>query len=432
MPIVNSQSVKPVRAASHARQGKLAIGVLIIVVVLVAVAYRYFMPTRENVVIHDYDTALVVRQDLVQTAQATGTTQILKQMIIVSPEEGYSDTLQVALGDSMIKGDVLATISVDDLDNDIEDLQMDLLDAQLDLQRTVLDYQNSQTETEFDIAELKEDIAELIRDQSKYAKLVTINNARQSELDDINDELKEQQQTLAEKQRSRKQDAKVHELDVAAGQALIKQYQVRLARAQKALAQTTIRAPMNGEIMEIQDTVAVPGSYLDEGDEMFTIGDTSSAVFDLELSEEYSTQVKLGDAVRVTVGNQTVTGVITSIGRIASTSDDGLGATVEIEVTPQQASADYLAGSTAIGLFTLGVQRAVLTLPRGAYLTTGAQKYVYVIDGNKASKRAVTFGEIAGNTVQVTSGLNAGDEVIVSGYQNFISSTEVTLAGDKS
>jgi HlyD family secretion protein len=68
-------------------------------------------------------------------------------------------------------------------------------------------------------------------------------------------------------------------------------------------------------------------------------------------------------------------------------------------------------------------------LPRGPYLTTGGQRYVYVIEGDQAIKTAVTFGELQTEQVQILQGLSVGDEVIISGYQNFIEHNTIMLQG---
>ena len=55
---------------------------------------------------------------------------------------------------------------------------------------------------------------------------------------------------------------------------------------------------------------------------------------------------------------------------------------------------------------------------------------MYRINGKSAEKVVVQIGDIEGNTVQILSGLSAGDEIITSGYQNFINETTITLAGE--
>jgi HlyD family secretion protein len=68
-----------------------------------------------------------------------------------------------------------------------------------------------------------------------------------------------------------------------------------------------------------------------------------------------------------------------------------------------------------------------MMIPRGPYLTTGSQRYLYKVEGNVARRVDVTFGVMEGNTVEVLTGVEAGDEVITSGYQNFIEFEQITL-----
>ena len=51
---------------------------------------------------------------------------------------------------------------------------------------------------------------------------------------------------------------------------------------------------------------------------------------------------------------------------------------------------------------------------------SGSQKYLYVVESDKAEKREVSFGTIQGNDIVILRGVEAGEEVVVSGYQNYI------------
>jgi HlyD family secretion protein len=111
---------------------------------------------------------------------------------------------------------------------------------------------------------------------------------------------------------------------------------------------------------------------------------------------------------------------------VAQVSSDGLNATVLVAVVPE-AGASLLVGSTAAGVLQLGAKEDVLLLPRGPYLTTGGQRYLYVIEGDTARRVEVTFGDVEGQQVEILNGVAAGDEVIVSGYQNFAEYETVKL-----
>jgi len=139
----------------------------------------------------------------------------------------------------------------------------------------------------------------------------------------------------------------------------------------------------------------------------------------MEVNETDAGSLNVGDKMTLTVSAKTLVAVITSIGKVAALSSDGLTATVTVRVKPTTA-VTLTPGASAAATLTLGSKAGALTLPRGAFLTTGAQKYVYVVQGSTARKTTVTFGTLQSDTVEVKSGLKAGDVVIVSGYQDFI------------
>ena len=59
-----------------------------------------------------------------------------------------------------------------------------------------------------------------------------------------------------------------------------------------------------------------------------------------------------------------------------------------------------------------------IIIPMSAVQTDGeGRRFVFVTDQNKAVKKFVTIGPLASNGVVITSGLNRGDKLIVSGYQ---------------
>jgi len=159
-----------------------------------------------------------------------------------------------------------------------------------------------------------------------------------------------------------------------------------------------------------------------------TIANRASTYIDFEVDEQYIAVLKVGDSLTTTIGANTITAKITHIGKTASLSSDGLTSTVTVRTRPE-GGVSLTPGATATATVTLGTKTDALVLPRGAYLTTGGQKYVYRVEGTKAKKTKVEFGDIQGAQVEVTGGLSAGDTIISSGYTDFIDSDEVELSG---
>ena len=180
--------------------------------------------------------------------------------------------------------------------------------------------------------------------------------------------------------------------------------------------------------------LAVPGSLISSNTVLFTIVDPDSAVVELEVEEQYSAALREGDLVELTISNRKMNGRIESIGRVAQMSSDGLSATIAVQIRPELGPDDpnselLLQGATAVGVFELGVKEGILLLPRGPYLTTGSQRYLYRVEGNSAERIDVTFGDVQGTVIEVLSGVEAGDEIIISGYQNYIEYKNVSLGG---
>ena len=72
-----------------------------------------------------------------------------------------------------------------------------------------------------------------------------------------------------------------------------------------------------------------------------------------------------------------------------------------------------------------------VVLPRGQYLSSGNRRYLYRIDGGIATRIGVEYGEITDEYVQVVSGVQAGDRIITSSYQNYIDYQTIELGEDR-
>ena len=403
MSIVNTDSVKPQKTPAQKRQTKIALMTIGLVVTAIVIVYYVLLPKKTRFVLSDYQSSVVLKQDFEKTVQATGTTQIPIQMIVPNPQEGYVLTLNVAVGDFVKIDDVLAVFSVPLLDDTIEDLQFELKREKRELQRLILEQGISIEDTQEKIRLLKQDVKDALAEVTKYQKLVNINLSRLTQLEDKQSFLEDIQYSLKSTKTSLSRTEQLQVIDLAEKNDDITSIQTRLNRALQDKEDTRIKSPMNGEVIDMDSQLWVTGSAMDANVELFTIADQTSVVFQLELSEEYSSTVNIGDSLNVSINSSWELSNIISIGKIAQASSDGLGSTVSVVVKPVENSGEFLLGSTVIGEFSLGIQKDVLTLPRGAYLTTGSQRYVYVINDGQAVKTAVSFGDIQNNTVQILS-----------------------------
>ncbi len=429
--IVDMESVKPLRTKGQRRQILIAAAVVGLVAVLGVGAYILISPRRAGYTLRDYQTAAVQKGTLSQTTQASGTVALPVQMSLPSPEEGYAASLKAAEGDTVKKGQVLATIDVPSLKESLEDLQSSLADAKRAYQKSVEANTVTVRRAQREIDSLVSDISDAQAERDRVQKLVDIKAATLNELETAQKSLDKIAASKKEKEIQLQENKELYALDEQSSQAAIADLETKIKRLNERIADTTIESPMNGEVLSILDALAVPGSLITNGETLFTIADPSSAIAEIEVAEQYSSLLSVGQEVKLTVGSASLKGKITSIGKVAEQSSDGLGATVAVKVKPMEGASTLILGNTVVGEIDLGSKENALLLPRGPYLTTGSQKWLYKVSGNTAVRTAVTFGSTDGNMVEILSGVSAGDLIITSGYQNFVEFEKVTLITTK-
>ncbi len=425
--IVREENIKPYKTPQQKRQRFIAVVVMLAVGAIGAGAYFLLVPREKVYRLKSYESAVVTRGDLVQTTQGSGAVLLPVQIALPSPEEGYAAELFVDEGERVSRGQLLARLDVPDLADELADLYTDFDDAERDL--VLSDAQDSITldRKKREITVLEDDIRDQQEERDRIARLVEINASRQSDLDDEDNKLEELKDQKEEKELQFEEEKKLQGLQRESRQATIQKLETRIKRTEKRIADTRITSPMEGDILEVDSTLGVPGSRIKSGQNLFTIADPASAVVELEVDEEVSSFLEIGQKVELTVGGSNLIGSILSIGKVAQVSSDGLGATVSVKVAPDTQGESLLLGSTAVGEMDLGLRQDILLLPRGPYLTTGSQRFLYRVEGDTARRIEVIFGEVVGQLVELLSGAEDGDEIIISGYQNYIEYETIKL-----
>jgi HlyD family secretion protein len=224
--------------------------------------------------------------------------------------------------------------------------------------------------------------------------------------------------------------------DVAQGQAQVTSAQTQVDDAQKAVDETTLVAPIDATVTAVNGAVGDQvgsGSNSSGGNSNSGTGNTasssgsnsSSAAF-IALTSMSSLQVTAGfseaDAAKVKVGQTasltldaletTVTGKVVEVSPLSTTSNNVVTypVTISLDTTDQPVRP----GMTTTVTVTVDERQNVLTLPTSAVTGRGSTARVMVrgADG-KLQAQAVQIGLRGDSTVEITSGLNEGDQVVV-------------------
>jgi multidrug efflux pump subunit AcrA (membrane-fusion protein) len=166
------------------------------------------------------------------------------------------------------------------------------------------------------------------------------------------------------------------------------------------------------------------GSPISSGGSLFTITDASSLSVTAQVDETDVLAVKPGVTAHIelnAVPGADYPGRVTAVDPNATTSAQG-GVTYTVRISLGVGSlADGstapapLPGMSAIAdLDVLTIEHA-LSVPSAALVTDGNVTSVWLVSGGAARKQPIRLGAQGDKTVQVLSGLSAGDRIVVAG-----------------
>lgn len=225
---------------------------------------------------------------------------------------------------------------------------------------------------------------------------------------------------------SRDRDNSVLALDAARGRLALAEAQA--AGADDRLATATLRAPASGVISR---RYAQAGDRVDFGKPVVDLVDTRTLQLAASVEAQWLSELRVGRPVVLTVGQlagDSVTGHISRINPIA----DPATRQVRIYVDVPNSSRRLVGGLFVSGRVLVHEARDAVAVPRVAVRYEGEARVptVWVVDGGKAVKRRVVVG-IADEEralVQITSGVAAGDTVIVGPVDGLAEGATVDIA----
>lgn len=135
-------------------------------------------------------------------------------------------------------------------------------------------------------------------------------------------------------------------------------------------------------------------------------------IVDVDIAAADIASVKKGLQAEITQADatETIFGTVQDVGRVAETGTSGTATfPVTVAVTGDQDGL-YSGTSADVSIIVKQVED-VLAVPTQALTTTDGKTYVTLVKGSSTTKTAVTVGETYGMSTEITKGLAEGDEV---------------------
>ncbi|MDD3393762.1 MAG: efflux RND transporter periplasmic adaptor subunit [Anaerotignum sp.] len=206
-------------------------------------------------------------------------------------------------------------------------------------------------------------------------------------------------------------------------QANIEALDVSLEILKKNISDCTVTSPMTGVVV----TRGVErGSFASQSAPAYVLMDLSTIKVEVGVSEQTVNAIHVGDEVQVSMSAVSDTPLIGKVSTISPASSQTGTYSVKVELSNKDGM--IKSGMLAEVNFTKEQAVDVLVLPRSAVLTKDDETYIYVVEGDTAKKTPVTIGIDTGETVQITSDLPEGTQVVTRGQTYLSDGEKVAIA----
>jgi membrane fusion protein (multidrug efflux system) len=210
--------------------------------------------------------------------------------------------------------------------------------------------------------------------------------------------------------------------DVALGELNVLEAELQLIEAQ--LVKTTIRAPFGG-VIGLRSVS--PGAYLSSQTRIASLSDVDPVKLDFTVPEKHAGVLEPGDTVdfKVQGSERRFEGTIYAI----EPGVDPVSRSLRVRARCANPDRVLVPGSFASVDLVLHSVEDALTVPSIAVIPELGGKKIFVYEDGAAQPRTVETGIRAEDSVEITSGLAAGDLVITTGLMQLQPGLEVDIAG---
>lgn len=222
---------------------------------------------------------------------------------------------------------------------------------------------------------------------------------------------------------------------VDTAQATYDQAKAGIAKTEALISQKLVRAPFEGDLGVRQVEV---GQYLTAGTQIVSLTDLSVLYANMTVTEKQSSQIKVGQAVRIMVDaypGRTFDGKITTIEPQIATDTRN----IRVQATIQNPDSILKPGMFATATIVLPEKPPVVTIPETAVDYTLYGDSVFLITEKKgddgkttltADRTFVKTGNRVEGRVEILKGLKPGDKVVAVGQIKLQSGMAVAISTD--
>jgi HlyD family secretion protein len=363
--------------------------------------------------------AEVGRGDLVRDIAADGRVIAANSPVLYAISAG-TVTLKVVAGDVVKQGQELAVIDSPELRSKLAQEQATLAGLEAEASRAALDATLARA-----TGAKMSDQAGLVRiaaqrDLDRYQRGFDGGAVPQVDLAKAQDELKKAQIELQHAQQDATLQSRGADLDARNKRQLAERQLAVVNEVQRQVDALTLRAPFDGQVGQVQ---ATQHTQVAANAPILSVVDLSRFEVEIKVPESFARELAIGMPSQLTSGSGQP-----FPGEISAVSPEVVNGEVVARIRFSDKQPEGLRQSQRMSSrILLDTRRNVLKVERGPFVEQSGGRYAYVVTGSIATRRPVQLGVSSLGEVEVVSGLQPGEKIVVSGADLFGDNERVSI-----
>ena len=211
--------------------------------------------------------------------------------------------------------------------------------------------------------------------------------------------LKEEEQKYKNEQALAEADLKVKELELNI-------FRKSLAETRRTLEDAQIRSPRKAILTYVNNEI---GSQIGQGAKVAIVSDLSHFKIEGEIADTYGDRIAAGSKAVIKIGSEKLDGTVSDVTPL---SKNGV---ISFTVQLEEDNHKRLRSGLKTDVYVMNaVKDDVLRIANSSYYVGKGEYELFVVNGNQLLKRKVQLGDSNFEYVEVVSGLQEGEQVIVS------------------
>ena len=362
--------------------------------------------------------ATVQRGDLVRDIAVQGRIVAANAPTLYSQETGQVQLFKQP-GEAVTLGDLLANITSPALQNDLQQQQAVLARMQSEAERSVLAAREQQLDIEQVMNNAQVNLLAARRELQRANQSIEMGVIRALDFDIAKDNLTKAELEFDHAKRKVELAKDKLAFEHSSRAQDIHRQQLVVDELQRKVAALNITAPVTGQLgnwLVEQQSHVLPGQAL------LTVIDLSQYEAELAVPESYARDLAAGQQVEVSIGNQQLSGAISTIAAEVRNNQ------VTARVRFTEADSTQLRQSQRLTARVILEHKSnVLKIARGDFVSSGGGRQAYQVQDNQALRKNIELGALSVQWVEILSGATEGEQWVISNLSDFKDSDRVNL-----